>query len=146
MINIKNNLSKENFYIVSGLIFLILLNFSSIDSIRIKSSIFLGYFLSIYLISKNEKLEINILSNQRKYAISGLLLILLIVVQNPYLNFETISIDVPSYLVASQNVGFSELPFENQWESKGPLFIYMYKFLSYLSLKNFVIFKLLNGL
>ena len=146
MINIKNNLSKENFYIVSGLIFLILLNFSSIDSIRIKSSIFLGYFLSIYLISKNEKLEINILSNQRKYAISGLLLILLIVVQNPYLNFETISIDVPSYLVASQNVGFSELPFENQWESKGPLFIYMYKFLSYLSLKNFVIFKLLNDL
>ncbi len=144
--NINNNLSKENLYIVLGLIFLILLNFSRLDSIRIKSIIFIIYFISVYLITRNKKIDINFSSNQSKFKTSGLLLILLIVLQNPYLNFETISIDVPSYLVASQNVGFSELPFEKQWESKGPLFIYMYKFLSYLSSKNLVLFKLLNDL
>ncbi len=144
--NINNNLSKENLYIVLGLIFLILLNFSRLDSIRIKSIIFIIYFISVYLITRNKKIDISFSSNQSKFKTSGLLLILLIVLQNPYLNFETISIDVPSYLVASQNVGFSELPFEKQWESKGPLFIYMYKFLSYLSSKNLVLFKLLNDL
>jgi len=143
---ISNSLSKENFYILAGLIFLILLNYSNVDSIRIKSLIFILYFASVYLITNNKKLDINFSLNQSKVTTSALLLVLLIVLQNSYLNFEIISIDVPSYLVASQNIGFSEIPFETQWESKGPIFIYMYKFLSFLSAKNLVVFKLLNDI
>ena len=139
--HIYRNLSKENLYIVSGLIFLILLNYLNLDSIRIKSLIFIIYFVSVYVITKNKKIEISFSSNQSKFMTQALLLFLLIVLQNSNLNFEIISIDVPSYLVASQNVSFSELPFETQWESKGPLFIYMYKFLSFLSIKNLVVFK-----
>lgn len=69
-----------------------------------------------------------------------------IILQNRLLNYEIISMDVPSYLVASQDVTFSNLPFENQWESKGPVFMYLYKFLMILSFKNLVIFKILNDI
>ena len=75
-----------------------------------------------------------------------LLFILLIITQNQYLNYEMISLDTPSYLVASQKVGLNELPFQNQWESKGPLFLYLYNFVSFLSNENLVMFKIINDL
>ena len=59
------------------------------------------------------------------------LFIFLIITQNQFLNYEMVSLDTPSYLVASQKVGLNELPFQNQWESKGPLFLYLYNFLSF---------------
>ena len=73
-----------------------------------------------------------------------LLFFFVIILQNRLLNYEIISIDVPSYLVASQGVTFTNLPFESQWESKGPVFIYFYKLLMILSFKNLAIFKILN--
>ena len=54
--------------------------------------------------------------------------------------------NIPSYLVASQNVGINELPFETQWESKGPVFMYLYNLISYFSGENLVLFKLINDL
>jgi len=72
------------------------------------------------------------------------LFIVTIITQNQFLNYEMISLDTPSYLVASQKVGFNELPFQNQWESKGPLFLYMYNFISFLSNENLVLFKIFN--
>lgn len=74
------------------------------------------------------------------------LFIFLIITQNQFLNYEMISLDTPSYLVASQKVGINELPFQNQWESKGPLFLYLYNFLSFLSNENLIIFKIINDL
>tara|TARA_X000000368_G_scaffold270351_1_gene214256 strand:- start:1206 stop:2900 length:1695 start_codon:yes stop_codon:yes gene_type:complete len=74
----------------------------------------------------------------------SILFIVIIITQNQFLNYEMISLDTPSYLVASQKVGFNELPFQNQWESKGPLFLYMYNFISFLSSENLVLFKILN--
>ena len=66
------------------------------------------------------------------------LLILVVILQNRLLNYEIISMDVPSYLVASQDITLNNLPFENQWESKGPVFLYFYKFLMILSFKSLI--------
>ena len=66
--------------------------------------------------------------------------------QNVLLNFETIDWDVPSYLVASQDINKGNIPNQNQWESKGPMLFYLYNIFSLISSKNFVIFKLLNDL
>ena len=74
------------------------------------------------------------------------LFIFLIITQNQFLNYEMVSLDTPSYLVASQKVGLNELPFQNQWESKGPLFLYLYNFLSFLSNENLIMFKIINDL
>ena len=68
-----------------------------------------------------------------KWAIGFWILLVLffnLILQNKLLNFETITWDVPSYLVASQEIGLGNLPLETQWESKGPMLLYIY----YLSL------------
>ncbi len=66
--------------------------------------------------------------------------------QNVFLNFETLDWDIPSYLVASQEVKNGYLPNETQWESKGPLLFYFYNIFLLISSKNFLVFKLLNDL
>ena len=72
------------------------------------------------------------------------LFLIVLLTQNKYLNIETITWDVPSYLVASQEINKGFLPFETQWESKGPLFLYLYNFISNIAGRNFVYFKLIN--
>lgn len=74
------------------------------------------------------------------------LLIFIIISQNYLLKYETISWDVPSYLVSTYDVKQGNLPFTSQWESKGPLLVYVYNFLSFLSNNNFVYFKIVNDL
>lgn len=64
--------------------------------------------------------------------------------QNFFLNFEQITWDVPSYLVASLDVAQGNLPFKTQWESKGPLLMYVYHILSEVSQQNYVYFKIIN--
>lgn len=76
--------------------------------------------------------------------IKFIILIFLILTQNRYLNIETITWDVSSYLVAANEINLGYIPFEMQWESKGPLAIYIYYFLSLLGGDNYVYFKLLN--
>lgn len=73
-----------------------------------------------------------------------LILFLNTILQNSLLNFETITWDVPSYLVASQEIGLGYLPLETQWESKGPLLLYIYYFISELVGKNYIYFRLFN--
>jgi hypothetical protein len=75
-----------------------------------------------------------------------ILLIFTFITQNRFLNIETISWDVSSYLVASQEIGRGYVPLETQWESKGPLFLYLYFLVSKLSLNNLVYFKIANDL
>ena len=66
--------------------------------------------------------------------------------QNHLLQFETITWDTSSYLVASQEIGRGFIPYETQWESKGPLLLYLYYFLSHIVDGNYVYFKLINDL
>lgn len=74
------------------------------------------------------------------------LFIFTLLTQNRYLNIETITWDVPSYLVASQDINNGFLPFEMQWESKGPFFLYLYNFISNIANRNYLYFKILNDL
>ena len=72
------------------------------------------------------------------------LLFITFITQAYYLNFETIEWDVASYLVASSELDNGFLPNETQWESKGPVFLYMYNFFINIVGQNFVLFRLLN--
>ena len=75
-----------------------------------------------------------------------IIFIFVIITQNLYLNYETITWDTASYLVASLPLQDGYLPYETQWESKGPLLTYIYYFLILLSNKSLVFIKLLNDL
>ena len=101
--------------------------------------------LAIYIFD-NSSTYYNNVRKKRKYQILIFFLLgfYLLISQNNFLHYEIISIDVPSYLVASQHVSFENLPFESQWESKGPLFIYLYKLMQIFSGKSLVLFKILN--
>ncbi len=79
-----------------------------------------------------------------KYLIYFFLFISTFLFQNYYLNYETLTWDVASYLVASQEIGSGYIPYETQWESKGPLFLYLYFIISEISGNNLVYFKILN--
>ena len=82
-----------------------------------------------------------------KWAIGFWILLVLffnLILQNKLLNFETITWDVPSYLVASQEIGLGNLPLETQWESKGPMLLYIYYFISELVDKNYIYFRIFN--
>ena len=82
-----------------------------------------------------------------KYSFSYLLLLIFTLIsQNIYLNIETLEWDIASYLVASQGLQDGVLPNEFQWESKGPIFIYLYYFFSIPVENTLVIFKLINDI
>ena len=108
----------------------------------------IGVILNIFVINTfdNSSTTYNNITKIRKYQILifALLGLYLLITQNNFLHYEIISIDIPSYLVASQHVSFDNLPFESQWESKGPLFIYFYKLIQIFSGKSLVVFKILN--
>ena len=82
----------------------------------------------------------------RKSYYYALLFLFTIISQNLYLNFETITWDVPSYLVATLPIDEGYLPYEIQWETKGPLLIYIYYFLTVLSQNSYILFKILNDI
>lgn len=84
--------------------------------------------------------------NKKNLFFYFVLFLFTIITQNIYLNIETIEWDIASYLVASQGIEYGELPNETQWESKGPIFIYLYYLLSLPAENTFVIFKLINDL
>ena len=108
----------------------------------------LAVILNIFVINTfdNSSITYNNITKISKYQILifALLGFYLLITQNNFLHYEIISIDIPSYLVASQHVSFDNLPFESQWESKGPLFIYFYKLIQIFSGKSLVLFKILN--
>ena len=85
-------------------------------------------------------------NNNIIYFLFIILFIFTYISQNVFLNYETLDWDIPSYLVASQEIKNGYLPNETQWESKGPLLFYFYNIFLLISSKNFLIFKLLNDL
>tara|TARA_Y100000389_G_C17459548_1_gene520661 strand:+ start:874 stop:2550 length:1677 start_codon:yes stop_codon:yes gene_type:complete len=80
-----------------------------------------------------------------KYLLSiFFLFVITLVTQNYYLNFETIEWDIASYLVASSEIGDGFIPNETQWESKGPIFLYLYYFFSSIVDNSYILFKIFN--
>ena len=73
-------------------------------------------------------------------------LILTLITQNYLLHFEIIDWDISSYIVASNEIANGYLPNETQWESKGPILIYMYYFVLGIVSGNFIYFKIANDL
>lgn len=76
----------------------------------------------------------------------AVLFLLNFIFQSFYYNYESINWDISSYLVASDDLLRGNFPYENQWESKQPLFYLMYGFLTVLAGKNLIVFKILNDL
>ncbi len=126
---------------------IILLNFN----LERKATFSLIFLISLFLLFNKELLK-DLKFSEYKYQsfkLKNLVYFLIIfstlaITQNQYLHIETIDWDIASYLVASQEIGKGFLPNETQWESKGPLFFYMYYFITLFTGKNFVLFKLVN--
>ena len=74
------------------------------------------------------------------------LTLLTIILQGQYLDFETIDADIHTYLLVGNDVLNGFLPYESQWDDKGPIFYIFYALLIFLSNKNLVIFKILCDL
>ena len=137
------------------LIYLILEILKRIESNQkalLLSSILLVILFLTYRFFKNDSIIISrlnyTLTESRRNFIIFIIFIstLTIISQNYFLNFEMIDWDIPSYLVAASDVLRGNLPLENQWESKGPLFFYLYSLILIISGKNIIFFKLLNDL
>jgi len=144
---IKNN---QVFFILCSVIgFSYLLN---IEKIVTAVSLFIICQLTLFKNFKYSHKEFNIeflnnIGRKTQIATSILsLFVIVIITQNVYLNYETITWDVASYLVASIEVSEGYLPMETQWESKGPLLFYIYEYLFDFSNSNYVNFRLLSDL
>ena len=103
------------------------------------------------IVSRSNSLFLNKLSDidGGKYYFRKLfvfLTLLTIILQGQYLDFETIDADVHTYLLLGNDVLNGFLPYENQWDDKGPIFYIFYALLIFLSNKNLIIFKILCDL
>ena len=90
--------------------------------------------------------SIKLFQNINSLWLVAILFIFTIFTQNSFLNYETITWDVASYLVASSEVGQGNIPMETQWESKGPILFYIYYFLNQIANGNYIYFRLINDL
>jgi len=130
---------------------LLILLFLTIDYflfVEKKASVMTLLLLALLLLDakySNRDLEfINKERNFRNIFIFLYLLTITILTQNYLLRYEIIDWDISSYLVASNSVLKGALPYEVQWESKGPLLYYIYAFFIKIVSSNFVYFKLVN--
>ena len=155
-------LTKNNF----DTLFLVIVIFSIISSM-----IFIGnpkIFLSIivltftilhFLFFNKNKLEIqdskffqnflNLFNHIKKkkflnYFLLFLILFSIFATQFAYLEYETIDWDVNTYLVVSNDIINGNLPYENEWDDKGPFLYLTYSLFNYLSSGSLVLFKALN--
>ena len=102
-------INKVNLQFFIGFLLIIILSFTNLD-INLKSLIFLTILIYFYFVQENSEFRFLLESLNYRYFYLSILFFTLIIYQNYYLNFEIISIDVPSYLVASRTESFFELP------------------------------------
>ncbi len=100
------------------------------------------------LYSKTFDLNVNkLVSNNNLYTtlfLAFVYIVFTLITQNYLLNFEIIDWDIPSYIVAANEIKNGYLPNETQWESKGPVLLYMYHFVLNIVSGNFIFFKVAN--
>ena len=148
-----NYLKEYKFQIITLFLVFTINKFFQIYLIRNNIFFFYLLFLLLYIFASNilinsSKIQkVKKSSNKYKNLLIFLIYLLVdVITQNYYLNFETITWDTASYLVASQDISLGYIPFESSWESKGPLIYYIYYFLKLISLNNYVVFRLINDL
>ena len=144
------NIIYSLFFLSLGLLYFIKINKEATIA-----TLIIGTFFGIQLIfNRKEKIDIEKKSKNfpdsetinKKFLIYLGYFVMIFVTQNVNLNFEVISWDIPSYLVASQEINNGFLPLETQWESKGPLFFYLYNIISNIVDNNYVLFRLANDI
>ena len=141
-INIKT-ISNINLGILTVLYLGILEYVINVD-IRLKTILFILFLIIIQKLRNKKYINFEKIPKFNIRVNYLFIFLITIVFQNALLNYEVISIDIPSYLVASQVVNLEILPYEVQWESKGPLFMYLYKLVIVLASSNYLYFRLLN--
>ncbi len=146
---------KTLFFLLFNFVFLFLIYFFR-DSFKFNSIIITFYF-GVFYYFYNLRLPQQILNLfekvkriKNKKTLSYFLLLtiifLIIIFQNSLINFETMDWDVSTYLVVANDIGNGNLPYENQWDDKGPVLYFFFYLLSTIANNNFLLFKLLSDL
>ena len=145
---------KKDILTLSLVFSLLILNYLNISKkATIASIVLIIFVLILEYLNINSNKNNDEFSNlrleslpERKYLVFLVFFVGILITQNVYLNYEVITWDVPSYLVASQEINAGYLPLETQWESKGPLFLYLYNIISNLVGNSYIHFRLANDL
>ena len=149
-ISLKKNLICQAAYILIAIFFTLWL-YNTLETgknLTLVSIVWILFLIALnFYSSKFTKFDEILFSKQKTnitifLSLFGILFIL--ISQNRHLNFETITWDISSYLVASNDLDDNLIPFTTQWESKGPLSIYIYYLFDYIAGGNYVYFKILN--
>ena len=131
-ISLKKNLIGQAAYILLAIFFTLWL-YNTLETgknLTLVSIVWILFLIALnFYSSKFTKFDEILFSKQKTnitifLSLFGILFIL--ISQNRHLNFETITWDISSYLVASNDLDDNLIPFTTQWESKGPLSIYIY--------------------
>ena len=144
-INVKLTLAIV--FIAPG--FLLITNFLPQEKKATYTTFFFILLICILnLFSKTFDLDVNkLVFNNNLYTtlfLAFVYLVFTLITQNYLLNFEIIDWDIPSYIVAANEIKNGYLPNETQWESKGPVLLYMYHFVLNIVSGNFIFFKVAN--
>lgn len=100
--------------------------------------------LSNFLTSKTGiQFKNNLSEKTNLFVIFFVQFVFVVVYQGQYLSYETIDSDIHTYLLVGNDVLNGNLPYENEWDDKGPLLYIFYSVLIFISNKNLVIFKIL---
>lgn len=120
---------------------LIKLPIISLSKIPIKNSVKLKNHLNSYHFDSKYK----IFSTDKKvgFLFCFVLFFISFVYQLTTLNIEILDWDIGTFLVVAGDILRGHLPYENQWEYKGPLFFFMYTIPQIFS-KNLIIVKIFN--
>ena len=136
--------AKNIFLIINLLLTVVLTNLGLLDFSYLFIQIF---FLSIHpdFTKKYFKIKLfnnsNIYNKVAKLFPPGVLMLLTLLTQNAYLNFEVIDHDVSTSIVIANDIFKGFLPYENSWDDKQPLF-YFFNFIFLLfSRENYVLYK-----
>lgn len=136
---------KNKFILISVLNYLVFLvlfeNLNFQKNLTISTLIFL---FSTLLLIKTRNFELNI--NLSNFIYLLIIFCLNLILQNKFLQYETIDWDISSYLVAAQDIGRGYLPLENSFESKGPILFYMIYTMLLITNQHLIYFKILNDI
>ena len=144
------NITYSSFFLSLGFLYI-----TEINKEATIATLIIGIFFGLQLIINRKKktnhgVNVKNLNDSntiiKKISVYLVYFFLIIITQNVTLNFEVISWDIPSYLVASQEINMGYLPLETQWESKGPLFFYMYNIVSNIVNNSYILFRLANDI
>ena len=117
LVNMK--LIKKNSIPLFSIIFFLFFYFIDI-SIESTISATILIFVTLFLVTNGSSYEFEFTNifGFKKFTYVLIILFTTILLQNHYLNFETIDFDIAAYLVTSQDIGNNNLPNEAQWSQK----------------------------